>query len=731
MQIKTITTVAGVNEIDFGNDDSQSTAHFYWFKNLSDSTLYVSAKPTPVAGGDNVAELAAKGATSVETDEGKVYVLGTGKVEIHRTDSKFCPFELPSSGSGGSGSSSQIIKNVRLNGNTSADGFIVTDLPADSIDILSVLCMSPDCVYAEAWALESTGKWCISFYDTNSGALLKKNLDVTYEISYVDKSEAGGGGYIAIDSELSETSVNPLQNKATTAAINEVKSDLVKTQEDVAENAAVLNTKSDVNHIHDITASGNPVILDGLQGGVPFSEMVVSGKNLLYYPYAQTTRTSYGITFTDNGDGSITASGTHDGGTKYSYFGFLPWWNNDTHDRILIKKGMVITCRAIGLPDIFTITMTAMTGNKNGEQIIHKVAYGENPITYTATEDCYIACEIYGSPNSAGQTVDFIVYPQIELGDTATAYEPPITSQEVIITRCGKNLLKPKSSSVSFKGITAVVNDDGSVTINRTEASEENSYIILWNNVPARSIGTKKITINAVDSQSLESCYMGIDRLENGTYLDRVAVGIVNNGVGTVTQEDVDNDRLFRSWIFIHKDYSPNNLTIYPQLELGDAATEYEPYHADTISITPTSNPYAIQNDLLQYNDINTLIASIGELKVVGVQRNAAIKKIWDKFASIDNDIVDLYSKISTLEVNTTASIEANGQEIEAVRNTLSRTNDDLTSVTSNVASNATKIDELETTINTTLYSDIDMLRNDNEALHAEIAELRALIETT
>ena len=31
----------------------------------------------------------------------------------------------------------------------------------------------------------------------------------------------------------------------------------------------------------DITAKGNPVQLDGLQGGVPFSEMVVSGKNLI------------------------------------------------------------------------------------------------------------------------------------------------------------------------------------------------------------------------------------------------------------------------------------------------------------------------------------------------------------------------------------------------------------------------------------------------------------------
>lgn len=101
MQVKTITTVAGVNEIDFGNDSSQSTAHFYWLKNLSDSTLYVSANPNPIAEKDDVAELPAKGAVSVETDEGKIYVLGAGKVEIHRTNSKFCPFDWQSSGSGG------------------------------------------------------------------------------------------------------------------------------------------------------------------------------------------------------------------------------------------------------------------------------------------------------------------------------------------------------------------------------------------------------------------------------------------------------------------------------------------------------------------------------------------------------------------------------------------------------------------------------------------------------
>lgn len=88
MKIKTITTATGVNLVDFGD----CTSRFYWFRNLGDSTLYVSAKPIPIAGGDDVSELPPKSSTSIETDTGKIYILGAGKVEIHNTDSKFCPF---------------------------------------------------------------------------------------------------------------------------------------------------------------------------------------------------------------------------------------------------------------------------------------------------------------------------------------------------------------------------------------------------------------------------------------------------------------------------------------------------------------------------------------------------------------------------------------------------------------------------------------------------------------
>ena len=507
MQIKTITTAAGVNEIDFGNDDSQTTAHFYWFKNLSNSTLYVSAVPNPVAGEDNVAELSAKGAASVETDEGKVYVLGAGKVEIHRTNSKFCPFELPSTGSGG-----------------------------------------------------------------------------------------GGGGAITVDSELSETSENPLQNKATTAAINEVKSEL--------------DTKSDVNHIHDITASGNPVQINNLQGGVPFSEIVVSGKNLLTYPYNETTKTVNGITFTDNGDGSIAVQGT---ATARSVF-----WLKHSVDNFVLPKNTPIYISAAKeqIPNV-----NIGCGRVNGTAWVtaNTIPLTGAVVTFDYENFDRIDFNITVDP---GSTIDVTLYPQLELGSTPTEYEPPITSQEVTITRCGKNLLNvyiPTKREYVVNNTTFTINDDGSVTAVSAETE----------------IAATRLSLSM-------TCPPG-DYMFSGSADKDFCTYIYNRTKNTVTAWAnpnpvpcrIEKENEYVLYFMVRENGKANGNVCKPQLEHSETATEYEPYHADTISITPASNPYTIQNDLLQYDDINTLITSIGELKVVGAQKNAAIKKIWNEIGDV------------------------------------------------------------------------------------------------
>ena len=97
MKIKTVATVDGINSVDFG----ANAPRFYWFKNLSDSTLYVSSNPNMITGGDDVSELPPKASTAIETTAGVVYILGAGKIEIHNTDSKFCPFRGTAVVSGG------------------------------------------------------------------------------------------------------------------------------------------------------------------------------------------------------------------------------------------------------------------------------------------------------------------------------------------------------------------------------------------------------------------------------------------------------------------------------------------------------------------------------------------------------------------------------------------------------------------------------------------------------
>lgn len=49
---------------------------------------------------------------------------------------------------------------------------------------------------------------------------------------------------------------------------------------------------------------------DGELMSMPVSDVVLQGRNLLPYPYEHTTKTMNGITFTDNGDGTITVDGT-------------------------------------------------------------------------------------------------------------------------------------------------------------------------------------------------------------------------------------------------------------------------------------------------------------------------------------------------------------------------------------------------------------------------------------
>lgn len=135
------------------------------------------------------------------------------------------------------------------------------------------------------------------------------------------------------------------------------------------------------------------------------------GKNLLQYPYYETTKTMNGITFTDNGDGTITANGT---ATDTAKFRAKFWDENSCEAGTYYVSG----CPTGGSDNTYCINFAA----KYNEEIIgDTLDYGEGfQINAPNGIDKFYAYIIIKS----GVTVSDLVFkPQLELGTAATEYE--------------------------------------------------------------------------------------------------------------------------------------------------------------------------------------------------------------------------------------------------------------------------------------------------------------------
>ena len=141
-----------------------------------------------------------------------------------------------------------------------------------------------------------------------------------------------------------------------------------------------------------------------------YKEVGDGGKNLLPYPYYHASRTTNGITYTDNGDGTITASGTATG-TAYHYAARI------TTENMLCEGGKTYTFSWGGVGSSSTYY-----GFVRVDDAV-KTATATGSVTFTPSTSQYIDV---GFLIISGVTVDnLVIKPQIEKGSTATDYEPP------------------------------------------------------------------------------------------------------------------------------------------------------------------------------------------------------------------------------------------------------------------------------------------------------------------
>ena len=157
---------------------------------------------------------------------------------------------------------------------------------------------------------------------------------------------------------------------------------------------------------------GNAAGVGDVDGDVYKIPVRMRGKNLLSYPYIESTKTENGITFTVNGDGSIGAQGTATatavfrvadaeliGGEKYTVSCPMTGSSGSTYQFYLIDNG-----NTLGGPVYNISSGTVLEPVRTGSVRFAFIAY-------------------------AGVNVNMVLCPQLEIGEAATAYEPYITPQ--------------------------------------------------------------------------------------------------------------------------------------------------------------------------------------------------------------------------------------------------------------------------------------------------------------
>lgn len=292
------------------------------------------------------------------------------------------------------------------------------------------------------------------------------------------------------------------------------------------------------------TASGEVISLTDISPIEHNLGVKVSSKNLIPYPYIETTKTMNGITFTDNGDGSITIDGTATDLTQIRLF--------DGKDIISPNVTYTLSGCVDGSASTYDLRIT--------DNISTAYMCRNSPVSFSYANTSKLI--VYIVVRAGVKVENVTLYPMLEKGTTATAYTPFVADVSTTTLKAqGKNLIPyPYADTTKvMNGITFTDNGDGSITVKGTATGSSNFK--LMNNA---DFG---LSFGSGSNWNAKGGTNGIYTTNKGLYYN------ANNKMLTI---NVANGATV-------------NETLYPQLEVGTTQTSYEPYIEPT-SYTPNAD---------------------------------------------------------------------------------------------------------------------------------------------
>lgn len=288
--------------------------------------------------------------------------------------------------------------------------------------------------------------------------------------------------------------------------------------------------------------------------------------------------TGEGVTYTVNADGSVARKGTATGYVGNVWLRGAYYENTENKEIFLILEAG----KTYYIKDVVLVNGQVSVTSKNKVESNYLVTINENEYP-----EGFKVTGIRNPAQTSGKTYNDIIYPIIAESSTAIEYEEytggqpspnPDYPQEMncvenpTVSVAGKNLLVNNAKSKQIRNLIYTVNEDKSISVKGTyevgkDVTESDIYLFGTFNDEGQYVYIPKgrYSINTIS-------------VPNGTYIAREKTkgSIINseNIIKTLSEQDC----YFYSWVFrITKDGTYNS-TIYPQMEVGNTATEYEPY---------------------------------------------------------------------------------------------------------------------------------------------------------
>ena len=326
------------------------------------------------------------------------------------------------------------------------------------------------------------------------------------------------------------------------------------------------------------TTNGVAVCADPLIG-VPLVGATVYGstrQNLWVNP----TRSTSGVSVTGNPDGSMTLAGTNET-DETAWLGYVK--------RYTLRPGSTYTLSTDhALPEGVAVRVeTRDASNAVIDTMAMKLEAGTNVDTGVIQDDAAYVHMIVTVESGATASGTYRI--MLNEGSTAEPWCPPGLNgvDELSVVCAGKNLLKnPQNDIVTSGGLTFTKQPDGGVVINGTSGASPAYYNFFDSgnpdgHTPISALAGKSVVISC--DGMVGGINLVLDVFLDWALSDRVTICSIAGG--TLTGILPDNATYLRPFISVAANTTLDNVVVYPQVEVGSTATDYEPPQVTTTPI--------------------------------------------------------------------------------------------------------------------------------------------------